>query len=115
MKLKSWTEADISAVRWINKEGKTYWAVEVAVTEKSGDSPTWIRANRLIAGKHFRNIGRMILAAAGFDVPEYYSDFLDSEICGNFTDGTKKEALKSLRHTWTCYDGTIPKIKQVKI
>ena len=114
--MKPYDDIDIQAVRWINRDGKVFWAVEVLVTEYEGGNPIYLRAKNLISGKHFRNIGRMILKAAGYEVHDNYSDFIrDGYICGNFVDGTKQTALDSLKRTWICNDGTIPDIRAVAI
>jgi len=116
MKLKTYNEADIEAVRFVNKQDKAFYAVEVQLTEKEGDAPIYYRANKLISGKNFRNVGRLILKAAGYDVEDNYSDFRAyAPMCGNFIDGTKKEALDALRRTWECWNGSKPNIQIVEI
>ena len=99
--LKQYNEADILAIRWINKEGKTFWAVEVQLSEYEGGETIYLRAKNLISGKHYRNIGRLLLKAAGYEVYDNYSHFLEyGDICGNFLNGTKREALSHIKSAW---------------
>ena len=116
MKLKQYNEAEINAVRWINKEGKALWAVEVTVTHEKGGKPTYYRADKLVSGMNFRNIGRLIMKIAGYEVEDRYTDFRKyAPMCGNFVDGTKREALESIKKTWTCWNGSTPDIQTISL
>ncbi|MCL2837750.1 MAG: hypothetical protein FWE04_01600 [Oscillospiraceae bacterium] len=114
---KYYHDFEVLAARWFDKKGVAHWGVEVQVNHEEYGKPTYLRADRLVSGKNFRNIGRIIMEAAGYDVPRTYKELIAREwVCGNFIDyPTKREALAELRKTWTAWDGSKPDIRIVEL